>query len=178
MSAVLVAENHILCRELPIDRQIGVIPGDSSLCLRAIELVALVLEYHLGAENSKSVGKPFRDEKLSVILCSKLRRDIFAEGGGIGAYIDRHIEHLTLNHPHQLGLGLVPLLEMEPADHSVARFGLIVLDEMELLPRFEGELPLIETFEKVSSVVPKHLRLDDQNPIYICFNYFHFSHPQ
>ena len=122
--------------------------------------------------------KPFWDKELAVIVSSEFSSHVFAECWGARTDIHCHIKHFSANHADQFGLCMLPLLEMEPADHSVARFGLIVLDEMELLPRFEGELPLIETFEKVSSVVPKHLRLDDQNPIYICFNYFHFSHPQ
>ena len=57
MTCVLCRKYDILCRNLPVDPKVRVIPCYGTFRLRSIEIVTFVLEDDLVSQNHESVGK-------------------------------------------------------------------------------------------------------------------------
>ena len=120
MAAVLFGKNYLVCGDLPVDPEVRVVPGYGPFGLLAVEVVALVLEYGLFAQDAESMGQAARNEELEVVLFREHDRDMLSESRGERADVDRDVEHGALDHPYQLALGVDPLLEVEAPDDSVA----------------------------------------------------------
>ena len=67
MSGILGGKNRLICRNLPIDPDLRVIPCYCSLILRRIQIVALILENSLLGKDAESMCKPARHKKLTKI---------------------------------------------------------------------------------------------------------------
>ncbi|VWX32718.1 conserved hypothetical protein [Limnobacter sp. 130] len=50
-------------------------------------------------------------------------------------------------------------LVVHPAKHTAARFAVVVLNKVYVEARCLMKIPLIETLEEKSSIIPKHFRL-------------------
>jgi len=173
MCPVFGREDHLLCGELPVDPQVGVVPGDRSFGLGRVEVIAFVLEDGLVAQYGKTVCESARYEELAVILGGQFDGDVFAERGRSAPYIDGDVQNPTLNDPYQFGLGCGPLLEMEPAQHAPAGFGFVVLHEA-YGPDGLVELLLGVAFEEIAAVVAEDLRLDNNHVLDRGGNDFHY----
>lgn len=171
--AILLREEDLVGRDPPVDRQIGVVPGQRTFRLRGIEVVALVLEDHLIGQDAESVRKTARDEELAMILFGQFHGDMLAEGGRAAADVHRHIQHGTLDHADEFRLCMGRFLEMQPAEHAVGRLALVVLDEnrvADLLLKIAQR----ERFEEVAAFIAEDAGFDDHHTFDICLDYFHF----
>lgn len=98
----------------PFNAQIGVIPDDAAIILRAVIAGHLIQEFHILGEGAEAVEKALGNPELRAIVRAQLHRHMLAEGGGAVADIHRHIQHRAARHPHQLALPRWRLLEMKP----------------------------------------------------------------
>ena len=144
----------------------------STLRLRSIEIVTLILEHDLIGKNYKTMGKAARDEELTVIAFRKLHCYMLSECRRTLPYIYRDIKHRTLDHSHKLALSMRRLLEMETSQHSIRRLGFIVLDETHFTYLII-EIPLREGFKEITPGVFEHAWLDYDYARDFCLNYIH-----
>ena len=156
----------------PVDAQFGIVPGDGAFVGGTIEVVALVLEDDFFGEDAEAMGKTPRDEHHPVVLPCQLFRMPFPVGGRPFAKVHGNVQHGAAHHADELRLGVLPFLEMEPADHSVAGLALVVLDEPDRSHQLM-ELPFVEHLKEIAPCVPEHFRLDDDEPFDTCLDNRH-----
>ena len=120
MAGVFVAENGLGGGDAPIDAEGIIKDADASVCLRVVELVALVLEYSGFAEHSEAVGKPLRDEELAMIILSKFYGYMLAVGWAAFADINGYVQDSTFDATNEFALGKGRALKMQSAHHTVA----------------------------------------------------------
>lgn len=98
-------------------------------------------------------------------------------GGGAFADVDGDVEDGTFDTTDKFALGVWGALEMETSHDTVGGHGFVVLDEVDGVTQDGGnlliELPLREALEEVAAGVTKNFGFDDENTIYVCFNYVH-----
>ena len=73
MPAVLLRENHTICRNTPVNTQIRIIPGNGTLTMRSIKIITLILKNDFLAQYTESMCQPTGNEKLTMII---LRRTL------------------------------------------------------------------------------------------------------
>ena len=151
MMSILFGEKNLVGRKMPIDTKIGVVPGNCALTLWRIELIALILEYSLFAQNRETVCKSFADEELPMVVLSQLNGHMTAIGGRTLTDVDSNVENMTFDHPHQFALSTRRALEMQPAENAIVRHGFIVLHEIHLHAGLLGELSSIETLKEIAT---------------------------
>ena len=81
MVLILLRKNNIPGRNLPVNAQGWIIPGNGALALGSVQVIALVLEEGLVTQDYKSVGKAAGDEYLAVVIGRKFHLDVLAKGG-------------------------------------------------------------------------------------------------
>ena len=113
------------------------------------------------------MGKAAGDEELEMVLSRQLHSHMTAVSRGTWAQVDSHIQHPSADHPHQLGLGMLPLLEMQSADYPIGRPAFVVLDKRNRTDIF-GKLLLIERLEEIASVILEYAGADHYYPFYVC----------
>lgn len=172
MSLILCRKDYLIFRYSPIDSQRRVVPCHSTLTLRMIEVITLILEYHLIRQHGKTVGEAARDEKLTAVILGKFHCNMLAESRRPFPDVDRNIEDLAFHHPDEFALGMRRELEMKSADNSVTRLALIVLNEPDPTD-LSIKIPLRERLEEITSVVTEHLGFDDHHFRDICCYYVH-----
>ena len=64
MLQIFLAEYRLFYRYAPVNAKTFILDIDAAICLRMIELVALVLEDGSLGENGEAMGKATRDEEL------------------------------------------------------------------------------------------------------------------
>ena len=173
MTGILDGQHNFIGGNLPIDVKRRIIPSYSALTLRMVEIVALILEDSLLTENGKAVGKALRDEELPVIFPGELAGHILSKPGRAPADIHRHIQHAAGNHPHQLALGAGPFLEMQPPQHAVSAFALVVLDKLDVPSNGLVKVPLAPAFHKIAPLISKHPGLENEKVWNGRFNYLY-----
>ena len=179
MLGVLLAQDGMVGRNLPVDAKAVVEDGDATVCLWVIELITLVLEHGGLAQHGEAMGEATRDEELAMIVLGEFHRHVFAKGRRTLADINCHIEHRTLHATHQFALGERWALEMQTSHHAVGRHALVVLAEIHLMPQDRHhllvKLPLREALEEIAPGILEDARLYHQYSFYISLDYFHFS---
>ena len=73
---VFFGKDYFISGQAPINREIRVIPCNCTLCLRMIEIIALVLEDHLIGKDAESMGESPGHKKLKMILFTQLHREV------------------------------------------------------------------------------------------------------
>ena len=53
MVLILLREDHVIGGDTPIDRQLGIVPCDSTLAVGSVVIIALVLEDHFWREHAE-----------------------------------------------------------------------------------------------------------------------------
>ena len=81
MLRIFLAEYCVPGRYMPVDTQAIVKDTDASVSLWMVELIALVLEHRRLAQHGKTVCKPFRNEKLAVVVLGQFHGDMFSVSG-------------------------------------------------------------------------------------------------
>ena len=80
MVLILLREDHVIGGDAPIDRQLGIIPCDSTLAVGSVVIIALVLEDHFWREHAEAVCKASGNEELAVITFTQLHGYVLSEG--------------------------------------------------------------------------------------------------
>ena len=130
MFRVLLAQYRVPGRNEPVNSKAAVKYADAPVRLGMVELVALVLEHRCLAQHGETVGEPFRDEELPVVVLRQLHGHVLPVSRRTFPDVHGHVEHLALDAPHQLGLRERRPLEVQSPHHAVARHALVVLHEL------------------------------------------------
>ena len=160
MVFVLLREDHLIRRHLPIDIERGVGKEYSTVGFGVVELVAFISEDSRFAQHGETMRKALGDKELAVILFVEFDGEPLTECGTILAQIDRDIEDATTCAANELGLGVWWALEMETTHDTVGRTGLVVLDELGHDAGIVVAL-LVICLDEIPALVFIHLRLDD-----------------
>ena len=176
MMKVLRREYRLAGRYAPVYPQGRVAPCNGGFTLRAIEVVALILEDGRLAEHAEAMGKAARNKELAIVLGRKLHGYMLAERRRAFAYVDSHVEYIAFHHTHELALSMLALLEMKTTQHAIARLRLVVLYEMDGA-HFGVKLLLIVRFKEIATGIGKHARFNDDHSGYVCFNNIHCMIP-
>lgn len=172
MAGVLVRKDCLgrVCH--PVYAEFGVCDGYSSLCLGAIQIIALVLEYGGIAEYGESVSETTGNEELPVIVFGQNHADMAPVSGRVRADIDCHVKHLAADAAHQLGLGVRRRLEVKSAHNAAYGTGFVVLDEVNRANQ-SVECLLVVRFEEITPRILKNAWLQNVNARYVCLDQFH-----
>ena len=81
MVLILLRQDQIPGRNLPVNAQGWIIPGNGALALGGVQVVAFVLEQCLVAQNNESVGKAAGDKELTVVISREFYSNVLAECG-------------------------------------------------------------------------------------------------
>ena len=141
-----------------------------------VELVALVLEDGVVAENGKAVGEALGDEELAVVVLCQLYCDMPAEGGTAATYVDSDVEDGTADTADELGLCEGGTLEVQAPHDAVRGLALVVLDENDgsyLLV----ELALREGLKEIATGVFEDSWFDDDHAWNFCLDDIHYCSP-
>jgi hypothetical protein len=85
----------------------------------------------------------------------------FSERRRTAAQIDRDVEDLTSNRPHEFSLGELQLV-MQPAQHAAAGERVVVLHELNINPGGR-EFLSVKRLHEEPSVIPEHFRFDEDD---------------
>ena len=156
---------HILLRRdrilhLPVNVQVFVVEQDAAFGGLVVEVGALVSEDGIVFQGGEPVRESGGDVELTKVVGGEQRGDVLPVGGTTLADIDCEVEARAAQHPHELGLRVRRLLEMQPAHHALLRARLVVLHEIVFDSQLFEPL-LVITFEKISAVILENRRLDD-----------------
>lgn len=110
---VFFGKNYFISGQAPINREIRVIPCNCTLCLRMIEIIALVLEDHLIGKDAESMGESPGHKKLKMILFTQLHREVLPISRRILSDIYCNVENTAFYDPYKLCLGKGVFLEMK-----------------------------------------------------------------
>ena len=158
--------------DLPIDREVGIVKEDTSVCLGMVEVVAFIGEDRLIAQHGEAVCKTAWDEELAFVLFAQFDAEPLSVGGAVFAQIDGNVEYATNGAADQLRLTIRRTLEMQTAYHAVGRAGLVVLHESRIDTC--GTVPcLVVRLHEIAPCVFEHLRLYHQQTLNRCFDNFH-----
>ena len=157
---ILGGQDDVCRRELPVDAQGGVVPGDAAFAIRGVVVITLVQEDGFIAEHGKAMGEAAGNEELAVVLCTEFHGHMLPESGGAVADINRHIEHTALHTTHQLALAMRGTLVVQPAHHAVARHGFIVLHKGGIA-HFLAEFAVGEGFEEITAGIAENAWFDN-----------------
>ena len=97
MFSIFLRKVSMIGWNLPINAQAVVKDADATIGFRVIEFITLVLEYGGLGKDGEAVGKPLRDEELTMIVFCQLYGDMPAISGRSLADIHRYIKHPTLH---------------------------------------------------------------------------------
>src|SRR6266571_1843782 len=156
--SILGRKNRLIDRPRNVDGRI--VPDDSVLVIRCIEVSAFVL--HLGNVGSDAVAmsEACRYEQLPLVLCRQFHTDPTPKVRRAPADIHRDVKNGSTDSPQQLSLGPQQLI-MQPADRPARRARMVVLDE-----RRNAGAPItvrMVGLEEETARVSEHSRLDDHD---------------
>jgi hypothetical protein len=146
-------------RHGPLDSEIRIIPHDTTLVVRMIEIGHLVAELGFVGQADKAVREILRNHELLLVLCREEHSGPLAEGLRARAEVHSHIIDLAGNHADQLVLGIMDL-EMQTAQDSLGGCRLIVLNE-DIVHAIGLHIVLIIGLHEVASTVAENFRGND-----------------
>ena len=106
MVLILLRKDHVIGRDTPIDRQLEIVPCDSTLAVRSVVIIALVLEDHFWREYAEAVCKASGNEELAVITFTQLHGHVLSEGLRPTTDVDSYVEDRATDDTYQLALGV------------------------------------------------------------------------
>src|SRR5215831_12247720 len=80
----------------PLDADIWVVPEQTPLRLRRVEVRALIRQEGSLTRHTEAVGESFGDVKLPSVTAGEDDPDPLSEGGGAEANVHRDVEHFSL----------------------------------------------------------------------------------
>jgi len=119
------------------------------------------------------VGKATGDEELQLVFSAQQNAVVLSVGGRTGTQVYRYVQHLSAEHPNQLGLGVYSLLIVQAPQYAIAGARLVVLHEVHMQAQLLVEALLVEAFKKASPGIRKYGGLDDHAAFQGGSNDFH-----
>ena len=167
----------MFCRYLPINTEAIIENRNTSICLRMIEVITLVLEDCCFREDSETMGKALWDKELDMIIFCQLYSYMLAISRRAFTNIHCYIEYSTLYAAHQLTLSIWWTLEMQASHYTITTHRLVVLAEVNTVSQDRGnllfKLSLAEALEEIASSIAEEAWLYNEYAIYIGFDYIH-----
>lgn len=174
MLGVLLAQDGLFCRNVPVNAQRIIQNADTSIRFRMIEVVTLVLEDGRLAQYGKAVRKTARHKKLPMVFFRQFHSHMLSVSRTSFADVYSHIQHGTFHAAHQFTLRVRRTLEMQSAHYSVGRHTLVVLHKIDFAHLF-FKFPLRERFKEIPSGILKNAWFDNHHTLYCCFDYILLS---
>ena len=125
---VALAEQRV--GDLPVDPDVGVVPGDAGLGQRVVVAGEQVGDVGDVAEHGEAVAEADRDEELAVLLVVEDVGLPLAVGGRVAAQVDGDVEDRPARAADQLRLARLGL-EVDPAQRPLGGARVVVLDELD-----------------------------------------------
>ena len=167
----------MFCWDFPIYTEGIIEDRDTSICLRMVEVITLVLEDGSFRKNSESMGKALWNEELDMIVFCQFYCHMLAISRGAFANIYCYIEYSTFYAAYQFALSIWWALEVQASHHAIATHRLVVLAEVNTVSQDWGnlffKLSLAEALEEVATRVAEEAWLYNEDAFYFCFNYIH-----
>ena len=110
----------MLSWDAPVDTETAVQDADAAVGFGMVEVITLVLEHSLLAQDSEAVGEPPGDEELAMVVLAQFDGHVLPVGGAAAPDVHRHVKHPAANAAHQLALRERRSLKMKAAHHPVA----------------------------------------------------------
>ena len=143
----------------PVDGKRRIVPDQSAVARRRIEVVYFVGDDRVGFQRAEPVGEASRNKQLLALLGRQCHPFPAPVSGRPGPQIDGDVVYAALHNPDKLGLGCGGQLEVQAADGPRAPgIRLIVLNK----PRGDAgyqERPLVVGFDEISAGIRKTARL-------------------
>ncbi|MNS89885.1 hypothetical protein D3C72_1239120 [compost metagenome] len=108
------------------------------------------------------MGKAFRHPQLAMVVGGQPYRNPLAEVWRAAPDIDSHIQHFTVGDTHQLALGVFQLI-VQPAQHTLLRARMVVLDKGRGDAGFVYERLGVEALIEKTAAITEHVWFDDQH---------------
>src|SRR6202000_3320853 len=89
-----------ICLDRPVDREIGIVPGDSSLRGRIVERRALVEQLRVVFEGAETVRESWWDPEHAAVVLGQLGADPAAEGRRSAPHVGRDVEQPAATAPN------------------------------------------------------------------------------
>src|SRR5690348_311875 len=133
--SVLIGKHEIHSRERPWKADIWIVPADSAVVCRVIEIRNLVHHDHIVLQRDEAVSEANGHVQLATGFGRQLDRSMSSESGRATPHVDRNIKDSAPKHAHQLGLRGRRKLKVQPAQRS-RPFGtrLVILNEAAIDP--------------------------------------------
>ena len=124
MSLILLAQNDLRFIEDtitfhcgPINPNYRIIPHETALIVRMINIVALIAEFSLIAQNQKALRESSGTKELPVVFSGKNNAFPLTVGRASSAKIDRQIKYGASHNTHELTLWMLNL-KMQATQHA------------------------------------------------------------
>ena len=125
------------------------------------------------------MGKALWDEELAMIVFCQFYCHMLAVSRGAFANIYCYIEYSAFYAADQLALGIRWTLEVQATHYAIATHRLVVLAEVNTVSQDRRDLlfklSLAETLEEVATSITEEAWLNNEDAIYIGFDYIHCS---
>ena len=132
-----------------------------------VKLVAFIGKLRVVAHNNKTVRKAAGNHELLFVLIRKQDPRPLAVCIAVFPQVNSNVEHLALQHAHELCLGMC-FLEMKTAQHTLTRAGLIVLHKHIIeTGRIKGFLLI--GLHKVAAVISIAFLFNHKDTVYFGF---------
>jgi len=154
MLRVFFAQDCLFRGDSPVDAEALVCYGDTVVCFRMVELIALILEDGSLAQYGETVSEAFRNEELTMIFFCEFDGDVLSVGGRPFSDIDGHIQDGSSHTPDKLALCIRWALEVQSAHHPIGGHAFVILHKVDGAD-FLLELSLRERFEEVPASIPE-----------------------
>ena len=119
MLQIFLAEYRFLNRYSPINSKRFILDIDAVICLRVIELVALVLEDSCLGENGEAMSKATRDEELTMFVFREFHCHMLTECRGAFADVNGYVEHCAFDTAYEFALGIRHSLIVKTTHHTI-----------------------------------------------------------
>ena len=148
------------------------------VCLRMIEVVALVLEYRSLRKNSEAMGETSGNKELAMIILCQFHGNMLSVSRGAFMNIHGYIKHSTFYTSHQLTPRKRRSQEIQASHHTLRTHALVVLAELYFVAHqwfyLIFKLTLAEALEELTTSITKEAWFNNNHVLYICLNYVYF----
>jgi hypothetical protein len=167
---VALGDRQLARRQRPLDRHVGIVPGDAALELRVV--VGRLLVDHVGdvAEHAEAVREAGRHEQLAHADVVQLEAVPAPVRRRAAAQVDRDVENPPARAAHELRQALADL-EVHAAQDAACRARVVVLHEAHVLGDPQLGVPLAAVgLTEEPALVAKGDRLDRDEARQLCLN--------
>ena len=158
----------------PLDADLRIVPGQTALIARMIEVRNLVAELCLVAQYEESMRKALGDVELLLVLGTELNTVPLSVRRASGTKVDRYVKNRTTDDADKFALREF-LLEMQSTEHALGAHALVVLYKYHIQTLLMHVVLVIGLYE-IAAAVAMYCRLDYKKSLDRGFGYFDLSH--